>query len=332
MTVNAAFFSNAPANIERVYGSGRREMLQSELNFYEHMVSSDNFSEHLPAIQNVEYIFSTWGMPALTEEQISQLPALKGVFYAAGSVQYFARPFLNQGVKVISAWAANAVPVAHFVTAQVLLAVKGYFTAERLCRTSEGRKAFTNHYPGIFGNTIALLGAGMVGTKTIECLKPFGFSILVFDPFLTPARAANLDVTPVSLEEAFEHGFVVSNHLANLPETRGMLTGALFERMQPYATFINSGRGATVNEPEMLDVFSRRPDLTALLDVTEPEPPEANSQIYQLENILLSPHIAGSLGNEVLRQADYVIEEFQRYRKGEPLRYSVSLEMLKTMA
>jgi phosphoglycerate dehydrogenase-like enzyme len=172
----------------------------------------------------------------------------------------------------------------------------------------------------------------MVGTKTIEYLKPFGFQILVYDPFLSPTRAVNLDVTPVSIEEAFVNADVVSNHVADLPETRGMLTGALFERMRPYATFINTGRGATVDEPAMLEVFSRRPDLTGLLDVTDPEPPPPDSRIYQLDNIFLTPHIAGSLGREVLRQADYVIEEFHRFQKGQALRYSVSLDMLKTMA
>jgi phosphoglycerate dehydrogenase-like enzyme len=329
---NAAFFSNDPKQIERVYAEGRKELLQSELDIYAQMVSTDTFNEHLPALRGIEYIFSTWGMPTLSEEQVAQMPALKAVFYAAGSVQDFARPFLNHGVTVVSAWAANAVPVAQFVTAQVLLAVKGYFSAERICRTSQGRNSFVNSYPGNFGNTVSLLGAGMVGTKTIECLKPFGFHLLVYDPFLSPARAANLDVTPVSLDDAFAHGDVVSNHIANLPATRRMLGGALFERMRPYATFINSGRGATVDEAGMLDVLARRPDLTALLDVTDPEPPAPDSRIYQLENVLLTPHIAGSLGREVLRQADYVIGEFQRLRKGEPLRYAVSLEMLQTMA
>jgi phosphoglycerate dehydrogenase-like enzyme len=328
----AAFFSNEPSNIDRVYAAGRKELLQSELNLFPQIVSSGKFETLQPVLQDLEYIFSTWGMPVLTEEQVRRLPALKAVFYAAGSIQSFARPFLNNGVQVVSSWAANALPVAQFVTAQVLLAVKGYFAATRACSTFEGREKFTNHYPGIMGNTIALLGAGMVGTKTVEFLKPFGFNILVFDPLLSPARAANLEVTQVTLEQAFDHGFVVSNHIANLPETRGMLKGNLFERLQPYATFINSGRGATVDESGMLDVLARRPDLTALLDVTDPEPPLSDSRLYSLKNVLLTPHIAGSLGLEVLRQADFVIDEFHRLRSGQPLRYSVTLEMLKTMA
>ena len=74
---------------------------------------------------DTEYIFSTWGMPSFTEEEIkTYLPALKAVFYGAGSVQGFARPFLHSGVKVFSAWAANAVPVAEYTVAQIILAGK----------------------------------------------------------------------------------------------------------------------------------------------------------------------------------------------------------------
>jgi len=92
----AAFFSDQPKGIERVYGGGRREQLQSELNFYPNIVSTENFNQHIPNLSHVEYIFSTWGMPRLTAEQINQLPALKVVFYAAGSVHSFARLFLKK--------------------------------------------------------------------------------------------------------------------------------------------------------------------------------------------------------------------------------------------
>jgi phosphoglycerate dehydrogenase-like enzyme len=328
----AAFFSNDPAQIRRVFGEGRQDQLRAELDMYPEMVSQQNFEEHAPHLQDLQYIFSTWGMPALTEEQVARLPALRAVFYAAGSVQSFARPFLRRGAAVVSAWGANAVPVAQFVVAQITLAAKGYFPAVRACRTPQGRAHFTTAYPGLFGTTIALLGAGMVGREVLQLLKPYQLDVLVFDPFLSADRAAELGVKKVTLEEAFERGFVVSNHLADLPETRGMLTRSLFEKLQPNATFINSGRGATVDEAGMLAVFAERPDLTGLLDVTFPEPPAPDSPLYQLENVLLSPHIAGSINHEVLRQADAVIAEFHRLQSGEPLRYAVTLEMLKTMA
>ena len=111
-----------------------------------------------------------------------------------------------------------------------------------------------------------------------------------------------------------------------------MLSRELFERLQFNATFINSGRGATVEEQGMLVVMKQRPDLTALLDVTDPEPPLADSSIYFLPNVLLSPHIASSMGIEVHRQADYVIQEYHKYFNGDVMKYSITLDMLKTMA
>jgi len=187
--------------------------------------------------------------------------------------------------------------------------------------------------PGNFECTVALLGAGMIGRAVIELLKPYALDIIVFDPFLADADAAALGVIKVDLEDAFRRGHVVSNHLANVPATRGMLHGELFASMQPSATFINTGRGATVDEGAMIDVLRRRPDLTAVLDVTAPEPPVDTSPLYALENVILTPHIAGATAShEVWRLADYMIEEAIALRDGRPLRYEVTLEMLATMA
>lgn len=327
----AAFFSDQPKGIERVYGGGRREQLQTELDFFPTIISTDNFNHLAPDLANLEFIFSTWGMPRLSTEQIQQMPALKVVFYAAGSVHSFAPPFLVRGVQVVSAWEANALPVAQFTMAQIILAAKGYFTAERACQTSAGRENFVSYYPGLSGTRVSILGAGMVGSKVIELIKPLQLDVLVFDPFLGESRAAYLGVQKVSLVEAFERSFVISNHIADLPETKRMITRDLFERLQPYATFINTGRGATIDELGMLDVMEKRPDLTVLLDVTDPEPPGPDSTIYRLPNVLLTPHIASNLGNEVHRQADCVIQEYHRYKKGDKMKYSVSMSMLKTM-
>jgi phosphoglycerate dehydrogenase-like enzyme len=332
----AAFFSDQPHLLDTVYGGDYagtpRSRLHAMLDFYPAVVSAASFDAAAPHLRDLQVIFSTWGMPCLTAAQIQRLPALKAVFYAAGTVQYFARPFLECGVQVVSAWAANAVPVVEFSVAQIFLALKGYFPALRQCRTPQGRASFVNHYPGAYGSRVAVLGAGMIGAQVLEALRPHDVECLVFDPFLSEARAAALGARKVSLEEAFSEAFVISNHLADLPETRGMLRRDLFERMQPYAAFINTGRGATVDEAGMLDVFSRRPDLTALIDVTYPEPPAPDSPFYRLENVLLSPHMAGSIGAEVSRQADWTIEEYTRFAAGQPLRYAVTLEMLKTMA
>ena len=111
-----------------------------------------------------------------------------------------------------------------------------------------------------------------------------------------------------------------------------MLNGALFDRMMPYATFINTGRGAQVVENDLVRALREREDLTAILDVTYPEPPALGHPFYDLPNCILTPHIAGSLGNETHRMAEYMIREWKCYTEGKKTLYEVTLSMLETMA
>ena len=111
-----------------------------------------------------------------------------------------------------------------------------------------------------------------------------------------------------------------------------MLDYELFSTMIPYSTFINTGRGAQVVENDLIRVLKERADVFALLDVTEPEPPLKNSDLYKLDNCILTPHMAGASGNEFWRLADFSINSLKKYLKNECCEYEVTLEMLKTMA
>ena len=287
------------------------------------------------AFRDTRYIFSTWGMPEFTAQEIkTYLPGLEAVFYAAGSVQHFARPFLQAGVKVFSAWAANAVPVAEYAVAQIVLANKGFFASAPLASAGDraGARALASQYPGNFGVRVGIIGAGMIGKMVIRRLKDYDLKVVTFDPFLPEQTARELGVEKVTLQELFSTCQVVSNHLANNAQTKGMLNGKLFSQMLPYATFLNTGRGAQVVEEELIATLRARPDLTAVLDVTFPEPPETDSGLLRLPNCILTPHIAGSSGNEVQRMASYMLEEYRRFTRGESCLWEVTGTMLETMA
>ncbi len=283
----------------------------------------------------VEIIFSTWGMPEFTEEEIKVcFPSLKCVFYGAGTVQKFARPFLNCGVKIFSAWAANAVPVAEMTVAQIILANKGYFLTSRIYHAS-GNKAAKVAFKkcnGNYGETVGIIGAGMIGKLVIQMLKQYKLKVVVFDRFLSDEKAAELEVEKCGLAELFERSFVVSNHLANNEQTQGMLNYDLFRRMRENAVFINTGRGAQVVEDDLVRILREREDLTALLDVTYPEPPVDQHPFYTLPNCLLTPHIAGSAGDEVARMGEYMLAECRAYMCGEVCKYEITEKMLETMA
>jgi phosphoglycerate dehydrogenase-like enzyme len=123
----------------------------------------------------------------------------------------------------------------------------------------------------------------------------------------------------------------VSNHIPDLESTRGLLDRKLFANMREGATFINTGRGAQVVEPDLIAVLKARPDLTALLDVTWPEPPAPDSELWRLPNVVISPHIGGTTGHEVVRLADCAIGEFEAWQAGKPLRYEVTRDIFRTM-
>jgi phosphoglycerate dehydrogenase-like enzyme len=329
----AAFFIGNVETFKSVWPEDRRKAIEARCDVLPIWITVKNAEEHLDALADVEYVFSTWGIPQLSEELIVKMTRLKAVFYAAGSVQHFARSYLKHGVRVFSAWVANGIPVAEFSLAQILLSCKGYFRNTADARLNGKPSHHSSHKgPGIYGNSVALIGFGVIARKLADLLRGFHMKVLVVDPYVTDEVIRSHGAHRATLEEAFAQAYVVSNHLPNLPATVGLLKGSLFASMRPNATFINTGRGAQVVESELIATLQARPDLTALLDVTFPEPPEADSPFYTLPNVQLSTHIAGSIGNEVVRMADYMIEEFNLVRENQPVRFEVSLGMLETMA
>ena len=335
MMKKAILFGNRQERIDAVWSEDVRRQVAALVDLDPAVYSYDQVMAAPEAFAETAIILSTWGMPVMTEEEIRTcFPKLECVFYGAGSVQSFARPFLNCGVKVYSAWAANAVPVAEYTVAQIILANKGFFGNAPLAKAGkrDDARAYTKHYSGNYREKVGLIGCGMIGTLVAEMLKPYVLDVLVFDPFLSAEKAERLGVTPCSLEELFSECFVISNHLANNEATQGMLQYRHFASMRPYATFLNTGRGAQVVEPDLVRVLSERLDLTAILDVTDPEPSPADHAFYSLPNCILTPHIAGSIGNEVWRMSAYVADELARYLDGVPVKYEVTANMLATMA
>lgn len=289
------------------------------------------------AAADCDALFATWGMPALSEAELAvAMPNLRAVFYAAGSVQAFARPLLSRGVAVFSAWGANAVPVAEVAVSQILLANKGFFRfrfGPKSTAAGEAERAAATAYPGNLGCRVGLLGAGgRIGSLVATSLRAHRVEVLGFDPFLSDARAAELGIRKSGLGEIFSTCQTISNHLADNPATRGLLDYALFSRMLPTATFINTGRGAQVIEADLARALGEEPGRTAVLDVTFPEPPSEESPLRALPNVLLTPHFAGSSGNEVRRMGEAMLAAFRDWRDGRPSPARVDAAMLATMA
>jgi len=286
-----------------------------------------------PAVlAGIDVIFSGWGMATMDEAFLAAAPRLKVLFYGSGSIRGLVTDASwERGILVTSAYAANAVPVAEYTLSQILFSLKhGWRFALTIKR--DGAYPPKTPVPGAYGSTVGLISLGMIGRMVVERLKTFDLQIIAYDPFVDAAEGRRLGIEMVPLMEVFERADVVSLHTPWLKETEGMITGAHFAAMKPGATFINTARGAIVREPEMIGVLQQRPDLFAVLDVTYPEPPEPGSPLYTLPNIILTPHIAGSMDNECRRMGRYMVDELQRYLAGEPMHWAISRERAALLA
>ncbi|MCX6047869.1 MAG: hydroxyacid dehydrogenase [Chloroflexi bacterium] len=317
---------------EQIYGAAERAAIAQAVELYAPPQTAQSIQANPAILHDAEIIFSGWGMPVIDEAFLVATPNLKIIFYGAGSIKYCTTDtFWRRGIPITSSYAANAVPVAEFTLAQILLALKKSWQHVLISKQTH---AYAPRLPvaGAYGSTVGIISLGMIGRMVCQHLQHFDLQLIAYDPFAKQADADALGVELCPLAEVFRRADVVSLHTPWLKETENMITGEHLASMKAGATFINTARGAIVCEQEMIQVLQQRPDLVAVLDVTYPEPPVVGSPLYTLPNVILTPHIAGSLDKECQRMGHIVVEELQRFLRGEPLHWSITREQAAGLA
>ncbi len=328
-----ALFGTNRIQFSKVYTPAVLEKLSSYGELSE-MINKKNIEKNAAFLKDCEIAFSTWGMPKFTKKEISDyMPQLKAVFYSAGTVQYFAKPFLESGIRVFSAFAANAVPVTEYTFAQITLASKGFYQASKNYRVFPIRSFIhANSSKGNFGCKIGLAGLGAIGGAVAEKLKSLDAEVYAFDPFVSEEKARELGVKLVSLDTLFSECDIISNHLANKRELKNIFNYRLFKKMKKHSVFINTGRGAQVAEYSLALSLILHPSRTFVGDVIKHEIFPYINPLFWCHNAILTPHIAGSTGNEPQRMAYYMTEELERFLGNETPLYEVTLKNLEKMA
>ncbi|BBC32021.1 4-phosphoerythronate dehydrogenase [Streptomyces graminofaciens] len=269
------------------------------------------------ALADAEVLITGWGCPHLDAEVLAAAPRLRTVLHAAGSVRTLVGEALWQrGVTVSSAVAGNALPVAEYTLAMILLAGKDVFAhRERFRQTHTYPSPAETATTGNVGRRVGIIGASRVGRRLLELLRPFDLDVSLYDPYVDAAVAAELGARSTGLEDLLRGSDIVSLHAPDIPETYRMLDRGRLALIKDGGVLINTSRGALVDPGALTDeLLSGR--LTAILDVTEPEPLPIGSPLYNLPNVFLTPHIAGSLGNELERLGATVVEELERLGAG----------------
>jgi phosphoglycerate dehydrogenase-like enzyme len=309
-----------------IYPDNMREAINEYVEIIAPPQTRDSIRQNMGLLASAEAIFSGWGAPLFDEPFLDAAPKLEAIFYGAGSVGYCMTPRVwERGIAVTSANAANAVPVAEYTLANILLALKQAWRFSRQMR-EDRHLPDRNLAPGCYKSVVGLISMGSIARALCRMLAVCELRVVAYDPFLTNAEAQKLGIHRVSLDELFSRSDVVSLHTPLFPETRGMITRTHLSAMKKNATFINTARAEVVRQDELIEVAKSRPDLQFVLDVTAPEPLEPHSPLLSLQNVLLTPHIAGSVGHECSRMGQYMVEELRRYVLGQPLQWAVTPE------
>jgi phosphoglycerate dehydrogenase-like enzyme len=239
----------------------------------------------------------------------------------------------ERGILVTSAAAANAVPVAEFTLAAILLAGKKVFRLRRRYREARAFRWWPSEFPGLgnYRKTVGIVGASHVGRRVLKLLQPFDFIVQLYDPYVADAEARALGVRKVELDELLQTSDIVSLHAPAVAETRHMIDRRRLALLRDGATLINTARGWIVDgEALQAELLTGRID--AVIDTTEPEVLPETSPLYDLPNVVLTPHIAGAMGTETQRMADLALDEIERFVRGEPFRYGIRREDLQRIA
>lgn len=281
-------------------------------------------------------VVTGWDSPRISEEMLAVAPRLEAIIHAAGSI----RPFIPDSVwdstiRVATANDALGKGVAETSMGLIIAALKGFFPCSQLTRSGAWQAALPKRGFGrvreLYNVKIGIIGASRTGRHVLRLLNSFDAEILLYDPTITDADATALGARRVDLRDLMTHSDVVSLHAPALPQLRHMLGSAEFSLMKDDAIFINTARGMLIDEAALTRELSTG-RISAILDVTNPEPPEPNHPFRALPNVTLLPHIAGAISTGSLRQGHSVVDQLLELQQGLPMHGEISRANFEIMA
>ena len=222
----------------------------------------------------------------------------------------------SRGIAVTTAPNANSLSVAEHAFALMMALAKNIIPVSKEYR--EVGFAAKNHAPGVelTGKTLGVIGAGRIGKHLIH-MGQLGFRmrVIAYDPYVTELPEGVERAS--SLEELLREADVVSLHCVLNEETRKMVNRHCLEQMKPSALLINCARGPIVDEEALIEALRSGRIAGAGLDVTDPEPLSPDSPLFQMENVIVTPHYAPTTLEASIRVSRIAAENVQAYLAGE---------------
>jgi phosphoglycerate dehydrogenase-like enzyme len=274
---------------------------------------------------------TSWEVARLDADILAASPRLRAMAHMGSSVGRFVSDALWQrGIQVTSAGPALALDVAETTLGLMIVGMKRIWPLGQHVRQGGWRESAYWPSRELHGKAVGIVGASHVGRHVIELLRPFGVQVLLYDPYVTEEVAAQLGAEKVEMDELASRADVLSLHAPGKPETHHLLNAERLALMKDDALLINTARGTLVDEAALVDELTRG-RFFAFLDVTDPEPPAADSPLRQLDNVVVTPHLAGCI-EDCGRMGEMAVEELRRFFAGEPPLYRVAPDMMTRIA
>jgi phosphoglycerate dehydrogenase-like enzyme len=285
-------------------------------------------------MKNASGCITGWGTNSVPEDAVTGASGLKIIAHSAGSVKGLV-PLVawKRGVVVTTAAESIAIGVAEFTLGLMITAMKRVYDFRvDLARGGFEASAIKARITEFYRATIGVIGAGFVGQHTLRLLRNMPCTNLLYDPFVSEAKAKEMGAVKVTLEDLMRRSDVVTLHAPSIPETRHMIDARMLGLMRDGAILVNTARGAIIDEKAMIAELQKG-RIFACLDVTDPEPAAADNPLRTLPNVVLTPHVAGAAANNRFRQGTYAVDELERVLlRREPPRFGISEEALARMA
>ncbi len=284
----------------------------------------------LDFIKDSNLIITAWGAPKIDDEMIKLCPNLKRVIHAGGAVKMLlSDEFFRRGLAISTANRELAEGVAESTIGMMIAACKGMFVLP--ADTRNGLWRDPSKIKDFYDIKIGIISVGAIGSHVIKLLSNYHVDVLAYDPYVSEERINELGARKCELNEILSECDVISIHTPNIPATDNMLNGENLPLIKDGAYIINTARPNVFDDDALIKELEKG-RFTALLDVTNPEPPPKDHPFRTLPNVILFPHIGGAVTNGCRRMGKFAVEEAERLYRGEKLLGEVDLSKLSIMA
>ena len=286
------------------------------------------------AIKDVDVLVTGWGFASCIDGPLHNNTSLKMIAHTAGSVgDLVDAEAYDKGITIVSGNKLFAESVAEGTIAYMMAALRKIPTEVYGLKEGLWRHPEVPATKGLLDREIGIIGYGMISQNLMKMLQVFRCKFKIFsqfpmdEEFLKSVNATKVD----TLEEIFSTCSIVSLHSALNEKTRNLIGKEHFDLLPEGALFVNTARGAIIRQKEMEKFLVERPDVTAILDVYSPEPPEADNVMRSLKNVYLMPHRGGPTNDRYPHIGRKVVEDIVHFAKGEPLELEITREYASRM-